>query len=334
MMTTARPLRRQAPPSPESAPLVTRADEHGEAPARSRELIDGLTAADAWISPKFLYDPLGSRLFEAITELPEYYPTRTEAALLERHIGSIAQAAGQGATIIELGAGNCSKAARLFKALRPAQYVAVDISAQFLESELSALARSHPDIEFIGVGADITAGIRLPESVKGGRRVFLYLGSSIGNFNPDDALAILRDIRAHCGASGGLLIGVDLVKSVQVLQDAYDDALGVTAAFNLNILNHMNALVGSNFNVRDWKHVARFSAAHSRMEMHLEARRDLLVAWPDGSRKFRAGERIHTENSYKYLLDDFNDLLKEAGFARVRGWTDEPGWFALCHAFA
>jgi dimethylhistidine N-methyltransferase len=302
--------------------------------AAARELAEGLLAAAPYISPKFLYDPLGSRLFEAITELPEYYPTRTERGLLERHIGAIARAAGRGATLIELGAGNCEKASRLFDALQPAQYVAVDISAEFLQGALSALKRAHPRVEMIGVGADLTAGISLPDSVRRDRRLFVYLGSSIGNFDPGDAIALLREVRAQCTHNGGLLIGIDLVKSQDVLDAAYDDELGVTAAFNRNVLSSANSLLGSNFDVRDWSHRARFNAAQSRVEMHLEALRDVLVAWPGGSRHFRPRDRIHTENSYKYQLDGFKDLLGCAGFERVSAWTDDRQWFALCHASA
>jgi dimethylhistidine N-methyltransferase len=184
------------------------------------------------------------------------------------------------------------------------------------------------------VCADVTAGIRLPDSVNTGRRLFMYLGSSIGNFDPAQAEAMLADIRANCAQGEGLLIGVDLVKPAATLEAAYDDALGVTAAFNLNLLNHLNALIGANFVVRQWKHRARFNQRHSRVEMHLEARRELLVAWPGGSRRFGEGERIHTENSYKYALPDFTRLLERAGFARVRAWTDDRDWFALCHAVA
>ncbi len=307
-------------------------DAREESAESLREISDGLNAVQPSLSPKYLYDSLGSKLFEAITELPEYYPTRTEMALLERHVGAIAEATGPGATLIELGAGNCHKAARLFHALRPARYVALDISSEFLEAAIAALRPSHPGIDMIGVAADLTAGIRLPRDIARGRRLFLYLGSSIGNFDPVEARKLIADIRRQCAGGGSLLIGVDLVKSAQLLQEAYDDPLGVTAAFNRNMLNHVNALIGGNFDVRDWVHRAVFNARHSRMEMYLEAERDVLVAWCDGSRRFRRGDRVHTENSYKYLLGDFKHLLLDAGFGRVTAWTDEREWFALCHA--
>ena len=298
------------------------------------EVLEGLAESQARVSPKYLYDPLGSRLFEAITDLPEYYPTRTEGAIFQAHIGSIVRAVGEQGTLIELGAGNGEKAAALFDAFLPAQYVAIDISAVFLEGAVKALKRAHPALSIVGAPSDITAGLRLPSSVKAHRRLFMYLGSSIGNFDPEDALRILKDVRRHCDSEGGLLIGVDLVKDVSILEAAYYDGLGVTAAFNLNLLNHLNGLVGTNFNLRDWRHRARFNASRSRVEMHLEARRDVLVAWPGGSRRFEEGETIHTENSYKYRLEDFRRLIERAGFGDVKAWTDDRNWFGVFHARA
>lgn len=317
-------------------PDITIDDHLDEAHERglAEDVLDGLTRPFKELPPKHFYDEHGCMLFDRITELPEYYPTRTERGLLERHVGAIARVAGRGATLIELGAGNCEKASRLFGALQPAQYVAVDISAGFLQGALSALKRAHPGVEMIGVGADLTSGISLPDSVRRDRRLFVYLGSSVGNFDPDDAIVLMRDVCAQCAGDGGLLIGVDLVKSEEVLNAAYDDELGVTAAFNRNVLSHVNSLLGSNFVVRDWCHRARFNAVQSRVEMHLEALCDVLVAWPGGSRHFRPRDRIHTENSYKYQLGGFKDLLGRAGFARVDAWTDDRGWFALCHASA
>jgi uncharacterized SAM-dependent methyltransferase len=162
--------------------------------------------------------------------------------------------------------------------------------------------------------------------------VFFYPGSSIGNFAPLAALALLKDLRRQAGTDGSLLIGFDLVKDIDVLEAAYDDGLGVTAAFNRNLLLHLNALIGSDFDVRDWRHRAFFNERLSRIEMHLEVANDVDVTWPEGSRRFRAGERIHTESSYKYLLPEFHDVLKQAGFGQVRTWTDDNGWFAVCHA--
>jgi len=307
------------------------------------ELLAGLTAPTTHTAPKFLYDALGSRLFEAITELPEYYPTRTEAAIFERHGAAMASVVPAGATLVDLGAGNCHKAASLFGTLHPSRYVAVDISVEFLRSALLLLQRQHPAMDMVGLGLDFSAGLALPshampDAVLPGHspRVVFYPGSSIGNFTPEQALAFLRSVHTACGpvAGSGLLIGVDLVKDTAELEAAYDDALGVTAAFNLNLLLHINRTVGTDFNVREWLHVALFNAAESRIEMHLQARHTLTVRWPGGQRTFTGGERIHTENSYKWTLLSFQALLANAGFAASQVWTDEGQRFAVCWARA
>ena len=305
--------------------------------ALAAEAAAGLQARPAAVSPKFFYDALGSRLFDAITELDEYYPTRTEAAIFAAHNGAIATAvraqAGAGAALVDLGAGNCEKAARLFDALDPGRYVAVDISVDFLRHSLECLQRQYPGLDMVGVGLDFSARLVLPEGLVEGPACVFYPGSSIGNFTPDEALALLR--QAHVLARGGtLLIGVDLVKAKPVLEAAYDDPLGVTGAFNLNLLRHLNRVIGSNFELREWRHVALFNAAASRIEMHLEARHALSVAWPGGERRFAAGERLHTENSYKWQRADFEALLRDAGFAGVRTWSDARGWYAVTLATA
>jgi dimethylhistidine N-methyltransferase len=292
----------------------------------------GLLARPSRLPPKFFYDPLGSRLFDAITELPEYTLTRTEAAIFAAQIDEIAaavwEAVGRGATLVDLGAGNCEKAGRLIEPLEVARYAAVDISAAHLRAALERLQRWRPELEVTGVGIDFSTTLALPAGVVTGPALVFFAGSSIGNFAPDAALRLLRDARA-AAAGGALLIGVDLVKPIQVLEAAYDDALGVTAAFNLNLLRHLNRLLGADFDVRDWRHVAFFDHPASRIEMHLEARRALAVRWPAGERRFAAGERIHTEDSYKWTSAGFEALLRDAGFARVRTWTDRAEWFAV-----
>ena len=298
------------------------------------ELGAGLLASEAVISPKFLYDALGSRLFEAICELPEYYPTRTEAAIFARYGADIARAIGPGSTLIDLGAGNCAKAASLFPLLHPDQYVAIDISWDFLQQSLLSLRQRFPHIEMTALGQDFSSRLDLPADVSPACRLFFYPGSSIGNFTPDQALAFLRRARAQCDRDGGLLIGIDLIKEEQVLSDAYDDALGVTGAFNLNVLRHVNLLLGADFDVRGWRHQAFFNRAESRIEMHLEARRDMLVSWPGAQRSFARGECIHTENSYKYRKSDIIGLLEQAGFQAMHTWTDPDDWFAVIHARA
>ncbi|KNZ34453.1 MAG: methyltransferase [Methylibium sp. NZG] len=291
-------------------------------------MLRGLTAAAAYASPKFLYDALGSRLFEAITELPEYYPTRTEAAIVDAHGAAFAQAIGKVGTLIDLGAGNCSKALRLFPLLAPQRYVAVDISVDFLRDALAHVQRQHPQLDVNGVGLDFSSRLQIPPRSVQGRPVFFYAGSSIGNFTPEEAVPFLTSVREQAGG-GGLLIGVDLVKPTEILEPAYDDALGVTAAFNLNLLLHLNRLIGTDFRPREWRHVGLFDTLRSRIEMHLEARHALTVAWPGGERRFAAGERIHTENSCKYTVPRFEALLQASGFARGHHWLDEQGWFAV-----
>ncbi len=184
----------------------------------------------------------------------------------------------------------------------------------------------------LALGTNIYPALDLPNGVRRQRRLFFYPGSSIGNFTPEEASLFLTRIREQCGQDGGLLIGIDLVKPEAILNPAYDDASGVTAAFNLNLLHHLNRIIGSNFSAGDWRHRAFFNAALSRIEMHLEARRQLRVAWVGGGRLFAGGESIHTENSYKYALKDFENLLMQAGFKRTRAWTDQKQWFAVCHA--
>ncbi|CAD5373643.1 Histidine N-alpha-methyltransferase [Rubrivivax sp. A210] len=317
-------------------PRLIRLHQH-DAASLGDEAKAGLLQVPARVSPKFFYDALGSCLFDAITELDEYYPTRTEAAILAHHGAAIAAAArsrlGSGATLVDLGAGDGAKAARLFPLLQPARYLAVDISAAFLGAALQALQLRHPALEIIGVGLDFSARLALPEGLLDGPALVFYPGSSIGNFAPAEALRLLREARA-LASGGALLIGVDLLKPVAVLEAAYDDALGVTAAFNLNLLRHLNRLLGADFALRQWRHRAFFNVQRACIEMHLHAREALTVSWPGGRRDFAAGEAVHTEDSFKWARADFEALLREAGFARVHSWTDERDWFAVMLAEA
>jgi len=297
------------------------------------EIANGLLGFSPKIASKYFYDARGSALFELITRLPEYYPTRTERSILVRHGPEIANrlAAHLGGvdTVIEPGAGNCEKAAFLCDLLQPERYVGVDISGEFIQQAGAELRRACPGLDVRTVTGDITADITLPSDLPAGRRLVFYPGSSIGNFDPTEAVALMARMRRLAGEEGALLIGVDLVKDTGVLEAAYNDAAGVTAAFNLNILDHMNTLIGSDFRIRQWRHRAFFNLAQSRIEMHLEARSALKVRWPGAERRFAAGEGIHTENSYKYRVGDFARLLAKAGFARHEHWTDERGWFAV-----
>lgn len=317
--------------------------QHGE--NVRQELSAGLIHESAYTSAKYLYDALGSKLFESICEVPEYYPTRTEASIFAANSSEIADSVGSGSTFIDLGAGNCAKAAALFDSLKPVQYVPIDISVDFLRDTVATLHQRFPDIDMLGIGMDFSGSLDLPPQVNPLHRLFFYPGSSIGNYSPDNALAYLQRIRSACGTilspiadkahaqnKGGLLIGVDLVKDHVLLNAAYDDALGVTAAFNLNLLLHLNKLLEADFVIRDWRHRAFFNAEKSRIEMHLEARHAVDVTWSGGHRRFDSGERIHTESSYKYTPQSFTALLDQAGFQLRHQWTDSNKWFMVCHA--
>ena len=297
-------------------------------------LIAGLRATPPSIEPKYFYDELGCALYGAICQLPEYYPTRTEAAIFKQHRGAIAEAVGQGAQLVDLGAGDCRKAQGWMPYLAPSRYVAVDIAAAELEGALARMAPDFPGIEMLGVVTDFTRGLPLDDALDGRRCTFFYPGSSIGNFTPRQAVAFLARVREQCAkrAGSGLLIGVDAKKDKARLDAAYDDSLGVTAAFNLNVLLHVNRRLGADFALDGWKHLGFYNAKDGRIEMHLEARREQVVRLPDGPRRFAAGERIHTENSYKYDAAEFEGLLREAGFARIARWTDAPGDYFVFYA--
>jgi L-histidine N-alpha-methyltransferase len=295
-------------------------------------IIDGLCARQAWIAPKYFYDQRGSELFEAITALSEYYPTRTETALMAHHGDAIAACVGRGVALVELGAGNCTKARALCRSVRPACYVGVDISGAHLQAAVVGLRSEFPNLDVHAVVADMGQVVSLPNAVPRARRLVFYPGSSIGNFDPQQALALLERMRAMVDDDGAVLIGIDLPKALSILEPAYDDAGGVTAAFNRNVLDHVNRLIGSNFDSARWQHRAFFNAAESRIEMHLETPTAVQVAWPGGARRFVAGERIHTENSYKYPLATFTRMLGQAGFSHTQAWTDAQGWFAVVYA--
>lgn len=310
------------------------AEDAPGAPAQAiQEIQAGLLAPSPHIDPKYLYDRLGSSLFTAITLLPEYYPTRCEAEILQGHIADIAAHAGKVDALIDVGAGDCVKAERLFASLQPRRYVPIDISAGYLQTAVQRLQHTHPDIEIMAVCQDVHDTLALPDTIPAHNRLFFYPGSSIGNLDPGQAARMLARIRAAC-PGGGLLVGVDRVKPRSILEPAYDDALRLTAAFNLNLLRHVNRLLGSDFQVDDWSHVARYDEANSRIQMFLQAQRDVLVRWPAGQRRFAAGQRIHTENSYKYTPEKFRGLLAQAGFHDIQHWSDKRGWFSVFSARA
>ncbi|MBX3619592.1 MAG: L-histidine N(alpha)-methyltransferase [Rhizobacter sp.] len=293
------------------------------------EITHGLLQSRAALSPKYFYDARGSQIFEQITRLPEYYPTRTERAILERHLPEIARRVGRGRIVIEPGAGNCEKGGQLCRAIGASRFVAVDISGEFLQQAVARLQAEMPALQVEAVAADLTGALQLPEALPRAHRLVYYPGSSIGNFDRPQALDLLVRMRGLVEADGALLIGVDLRKDVAVLEAAYDDAAGVTAAFNLNALSHVNRLIGSDFKPQEWRHRAFFNDEASRIEMHLEALTDCHVSWRGGGRRFARGERIHTENSYKYDIEGFARLLHAAGFHHSVAWTDDRRWYAV-----
>jgi dimethylhistidine N-methyltransferase len=317
------PLATLAAKSASTPPTITnvlKLDSKAELDALAKSLL----APAASIPPKYFYDEIGSTLYNAIVLTDEYYPTRTEAAIFEKFRTDIAAAIGEGKQFIDLGSGDSAKAEKWFDTLKPSRYVAVDISETAVADALSRLAAHPAAPELCGLITDFSRVLDVTPTAKKMPSLFFYPGSSIGNFMPDEASWFLKQVRAHCSTSGcGLLIGVDAKKDNSRLDAAYDDALGVTAAFNLNTLNHVNRLLGTDFDVRDWKHRGFYNEAFGRIEMHVEARRDVIVHIRGEAREFYRGERIHTENSYKYSPEQFRALLVEAGFAEISLWQDD-----------
>jgi dimethylhistidine N-methyltransferase len=304
----------------------------------TEELLVSLSADKPFISPKFFYDDIGSHLFDVITLLKEYYPTRTEKWIMDTYQREIAEAVGHCDVLLDLGAGNCAKASRLFNSLKPKQYRALDISKEYVEAAVADLQKQFPQIAMSAHAIDLSLPLTFSD-IQELRTVFFYPGSSIGNFDPEKADQFFINLANECHGNGGLLIGVDLVKDVETLDLAYNDPLGVTAAFNLNALLNVNRLIGSNFELQDWEHYAFFNASLSRIEMHLRALSDVKVTIPGNDGKdrplsFSSGDLIHTENSYKYTQKNFVEKLRRAGFSDIQCWTDPNKYFLVCFANA
>jgi dimethylhistidine N-methyltransferase len=297
------------------------------------EVVRGLTARPKTLSSKFLYDERGARLFEEICGLEEYYPTRTETAILRRHAGEIAAQVGPHVRVVELGSGSSTKTRILLDHLEdPAAYVPVDISrAQLLESA-GVIAAQYRALEVLPVCADYTEPLWLPPG--SGEPVLVFFpGSTIGNFEPEEAEAFLRGIGAACGEESGLLIGVDLKKDRATLERAYNDAAGVTAAFNLNLLTRIRRECGAEIDPEAFRHRALYNEAHGRIEMHLVSTREqtIRMPWQGGQVEvpFQGGEHITTEHSYKYAPDEFGALAARAGYEVEGFWTDPRRWFGV-----
>jgi dimethylhistidine N-methyltransferase len=281
------------------------------------------------LSPKFFYDEKGSQLFEAITELEEYYPTRTELALFDAHLPEIAKLIGHNSCVIEYGSGSSLKIRKLLEALLPSAYVPVDISRDYLLSTATALSRDFSELSVFPVCADFTQDMALPAQVSQLHRVGFFPGSSIGNFEPTQAREFIRQVGDTLGANGYFLVGVDCKKDPLVLERAYADAAGVTAAFNLNALVHLNRELGANFQLENFQHMARYNEQQGCIEMFLRSTRAQQVNIGDAVFDFEVAELLHTENSYKYAPSEFMALAESAGFRCLKHWLDKDEYFGL-----
>jgi len=292
-----------------------------------QDVIAGLSLPQKALPPKHFYDAAGSRLFERICRLREYYPTRVELALTKKHIREIAGFAGRGCVLIEYGSGESLKTRLLIEAVRPAAYVPVDISADALDAAVKRLGRLYPWLRVRPLAADFSRPISLPSAR--GRRVVYFPGSTIGNLDHEEAHAFLQMTRSQVGPSGGMLVGVDLKKDARLLHAAYNDARGVTAAFNLNLLQRINRELGGDFEPRRFAHYAFYNPVAGRIEMHLVAREAHSVRIGKYYFRFERGESIHTENSYKYSVKEFQALAASAGWRLKQTWTDAGGLFSV-----
>jgi dimethylhistidine N-methyltransferase len=303
-------------------------------PAFRADVLAGLKARIPAIPARWLYDRRGSELFDAITRLPEYYPTRVETGILERHAADVARIAGTGDAVVEFGSGSSTKTPLLLRAIAPSAYVPIDISGEFLRDSADALQAEFPRLPIHPLEADFMQPLRLPDAVAGATKLGFFPGSTIGNLVPRTATDLLRAMRDTLGEGSYLLIGMDRIKDTDVLLAAYDDAAGVTAAFNLNLLDRINAELDADVPIDAFRHRAIWNDRMSRIEMHLEAVRDAAFEVEGERFAFRQGETIHTENSHKYGYRDARLLLRAAGWAVCKEWTDPDDWFALILAEA
>jgi L-histidine N-alpha-methyltransferase len=290
----------------------------------------GLGDAQKWLSAKYFYDAAGSDLFEEITALAEYYPTRTELGILESRAAEMSAYIPLAAALVEFGTGSTRKARILIDAApQIAAYVPVDISGDFLNEQATELRKHVWNIAILPVVADFTRDFDLPPQIRNRPRVGFFPGSTIGNFEPEDAAEFLRQAGRILGPGATMIVGVDRIKDKAVLDAAYDDAAGVTAKFNLNILARMNRELGGNFDLSAFRHRAFYNEAEHRIEMHLESLKDQSVTVAGRTFAFAKGETIHTENSYKYTVESFRELAQSAGWRPLATWTDERDYFAV-----
>lgn len=293
------------------------------------EVIDGLSGSAKSIPPKFFYDERGSQLFEAICETEEYYPTRTEQKILQDNAEEIAAIIGHHCLLVEPGSGNCEKVRLLLDDLRPQVYAPMDISKDHLRKAASALSEDYPWLDVHAACVDFTQPLDLSFCPEDMQRIAFFPGSSIGNFDPTAAIAFMRHVFEGVGPGGGMLIGVDLKKDRAILDAAYNDAAGITAAFNLNLLERINHELNANFRLDKFAHLAFYNPDRGRIEMHLRSQVEQVVYIDDQVITFRKGETIHTENSYKYTIREFQQMASQAGFMPVFVWTDPEELFSV-----
>lgn len=303
-------------------------------PAFRADVLRGLARRHKAIPARWFYDMRGSQLFEAITQLPEYYPTRTETALLHAHAADVAERAGANATVVEFGSGSSIKTRILLASMPSATYVPIDICGEFLDEACADLRERFPHLRIAPVAADFTRPVRLPVEREGQAMLGFFPGSTIGNLTPSAAVDLLRSMRGTLGEGAHLLIGIDRVKDTGRLVSAYDDARGVTALFNLNLLQRVNRELDGTIPVSEFRHVARWNEGASRIEMHLEARRALRFEVAGRSFAIEGGETIHTENCHKYRPGEMRVLLAAGGWHELEHWTDPAGDFSLVLARA
>ncbi|QUT05228.1 L-histidine N(alpha)-methyltransferase [Sphingobium phenoxybenzoativorans] len=303
-------------------------------PAFRRDIIEGFSRFPKSTPPIWFYDRRGSELFEEITRLPEYYPTRVETAMLSAHCGEVGAVTGPGRAVVEFGAGSAIKTPHLLSAIAPAAYVPVDISGDFLRESSAVLAAQFPDLPVVPVEADFTKAVALPKGIAAMPKLGFFPGSTIGNMTAAEAVDLLRTMRSSLGEGAMLLIGMDRVKDIGVLVSAYDDAAGVTAAFNLNLLARINRELGGTIPVEAFAHRAIWNDDAARIEMHLEARRDVDFTIDNIRFSMCAGETIHTENSHKYGPRDARLLLRAGGWEPLREWIAPDDMFAMILAKA
>ena len=304
-------------------------DAHPGTDDLRREVLTGLAALPKAIPPKFFYDKRGSELFDAICELPEYYQTRTEMGILRRCVADLVKHIGPDCLLVELGSGASKKVRLLLEGLRPSSYLGVDISKEFLMHSTRLLAADYPWLDVHAACIDFSQSLDIPHCETFDHMVAFFPGSSIGNFDPDDAIELLKRVAQMMNMRGQLLIGVDLKKDVRLLNAAYNDASGVTAEFNLNLLNRIRDELDSDVDPARFQHNAYYNSQHGRIEMHLISRQAQSVRIEDRRFDFGQGESIHTENSYKYTIEEFAELAAAAGFRQQQVWTDDSSLFSV-----